>query len=84
MEPLYFTFEIITPTTTTTHIVEWVEIESPTGSFLVGPQHSPLVSIIKNKSSIIYKNANAQTCTLDVSQGIFKVDATKAIALLDQ
>jgi F0F1-type ATP synthase epsilon subunit len=84
MAASFFTFEIITPTQRTVHNVEWVEVESPTGSFLVGPDHRHLISIIKNKSTLHYKKTNADECSQDVPKGIFTVNNNRAVALLDQ
>lgn len=70
-----FELEIITPQSSDTHHVVWVEVESPTGSFFVGPQHSPLVSMIKRKSFFTYKLVAAQTAqNLMVHEGFFHVD----------
>ena len=79
-----FELEIITPEYTKKYSIEWVQIESPTGSFFVGPDHSPLVSIIKMQSTVSYKPVDASECFLPVTQGIFKVDNQKALILLDQ
>lgn len=85
MEAKAFAFQIITPTNSQAILVDWIEVESPTGSFFVGPDHSPLISIIKNKSTIVYKKSDeSETLSLVVSQGIFKVAENKALALLDQ
>jgi F0F1-type ATP synthase epsilon subunit len=83
MEQYYFTLEIISPTNTEVHSVEWVEIESPTGSFLVGPGHSQLISVIKQKSSVLYKKTNAEECSLNIQKGVFYVKNNKAVALVD-
>jgi F0F1-type ATP synthase epsilon subunit len=80
----FFTLEIITPTQRQVHTVEWIEVESPTGSFLVGPDHRRLISIIKNKSTLRYKKTNAEECDQAVPKGIFTVGNNRAIALLDQ
>jgi F0F1-type ATP synthase epsilon subunit len=83
MEEQFFNFQIISPTITETLSVEWIEVESPTGSFLIGPGHSPLVSIIKTKSRLTYKRAYAEPSFIDGAKGIIKVSDNKAIALLD-
>lgn len=83
MENCYFTLEIISPTNTEVHSIEWIEIESPTGSFLVGPGHSPLISIIKQKTSLLYKKTNAEECSLNIQKGVFFVKDNKAVALVD-
>lgn len=79
-----FTFSVITPIHTQDIAVEWIEVESPNGSFLVGPDHSPLVSILKNKSSIIYKRTDGSEGHVDVPKGILTIASGRAIALLDQ
>ena len=78
-----FELEIITPEYTKKYPIEWVQIESPTGSFFVGPGHSPLVSIIKTQSTIAYKPQNEAESFLTANHGIFKVDNQKAIILLE-
>ncbi len=83
MAEQFFTFQIVTPTSTESLSVEWIEVESPTGSFLIGPEHSPLVSIIKTKSRLSYKRAYADPTFIDGVKGIIKVSDNKAIALLD-
>jgi len=47
-----FTLEIVASTQSEIHSIEWVEIESPNGSFLVGPDHMPLISLIKKRSTL--------------------------------
>jgi len=50
----YFDLTIITPTSSQTEKVLWVEIEGPTGSFVVGHDHSPLISLLKKQGSLTY------------------------------
>ena len=83
MESDIITLEITSPTNTQTFHVEWIEIESPTGSFLVGPNHIPLVSIIKKKSKLLYKKAGEGEFSIEIFGGIFKVQDNKATILLD-
>lgn len=84
MEQKSFQLEITTPTSSQEATIEWIEVESPTGSFLVGPDHSHLISIIKNKSSITYKKVDTQIMSHDVTSGIFSIIDNKAIVLLDE
>ena len=83
MKQDYFDLEITSLTKKISIKIEWIEIESPTGSFLVGPNHSPLISIIKKKSTLTYKEKDAKEIAIEVYRGIFKVSENKAIALLD-
>jgi len=87
-----FDLTIITPTSIQTEKILWVEIESPTGSFIVGYNHSPLISLIKKQGSLTYHLAGSQESAQETSQeismivsgGIFSVSKNKAIVLLDQ
>ena len=78
-----FELAIITPTESTTVQVEWLEVDSPTGSFLVCAGHSPLVSMLKTKSSLTYKPSHATPVICQVSQGLLRVADNKATVLLD-
>ncbi|MFH0898312.1 MAG: hypothetical protein V1855_01925 [bacterium] len=85
MEKTTFNLEIISPEIAEKMDIEWIEIESPTGSFLVGPNHSTLISIIKKKSIIVYqKKATLEKIAIDASGGIFSVHNNHAIILLDR
>ena len=46
--------------------VLWVEIEAPNGSFLIGPGHSPLVSLLKVGGRLAYKTADSLEVEIDV------------------
>lgn len=83
MEYESFVLEIISPTSNQRLTVEWVEVESPTGSFFVGPQHTPLVSLVKKKSSFLYKQVGEKTPqSLVVHEGFFRVTANNTAALI--
>ena len=84
MENTTFNLEIITPDTSEKLVVQWVEIESPTGSFLVGHNHSSLISIIKKKSSFTYKTDEGKEFVRDAPGGSFRVQNNEAIILLEQ
>ncbi len=84
METTLLELEIISPEESKKLSVHWIEIESPTGSFVIGPDHIPLISIIKQKSTLIFKNEHGEEEALEVSGGIFKIIENKAFILLDQ
>ena len=78
-----FELEIVKLTKTKKIIVSWIEIESPTGDFVVGPDHSAMVSLLKYKGTTKYKEFDGPEISIDTYGGIFKVDVNKAILLLD-
>ncbi|MCK4517142.1 hypothetical protein KAT92_00060 [Candidatus Babeliales bacterium] len=78
-----FELEIIQPTKAERISVFWIEVESPTGNFLVGADHSPLVSIVKERGVVTYKMFNGSQVSLDVYGGVFRVAHNKALLILD-
>ena len=77
------TLSIITPTASQQHNVEWLEITSPNGSFFIGPNHSPLVSLLKPASNIIYKLENHEPISVATTGGIVTIKNNTVLALLD-
>lgn len=79
-----FDLEIITPTSSQKIKVEWIEVEGISGCFLVGPRHSPLVSVIKKGNSLVYSEAGAiAPKEMFIGGGIFSVNNNKAMAIVD-
>lgn len=78
-----FELEIVFKTESKKVTVLWIEIESPNGDFLVGPDHSPLVSLLKKPGKMRFQEFNGPERSYDVFGGIFKVSNNKAIAVLD-
>ena len=83
METNIFELEIITQTSTKKIPVEWVEVDSPTGNFVVGPDHYPLFSLLKHKGKLTYKEQSGQEVSIDTYGGLFKADGDKATVILD-
>jgi len=77
-----FELEIISKTETKKVSVFWVEIESPNGNFVVGPDHIPLVSLLKDRGKLTYKEYNGGEHSIDTYQGVFKIANNKAIVIL--
>lgn len=76
--------EIIKPTESKTVSVLWVEVEGLNGNFIVGPEHSPLISILKPKGRLIYKTIHNLEVEIDTFGGIIKVGSNKATVILDK
>ncbi len=50
----------------------------------MGPDHSPLISIIKRHATLAYKPIHAEPVRIQVFQGVFKISDNQALVLLDQ
>lgn len=77
-----FELEIINRKETKTIRVEWVAIESPSGNFVVGPDHYPLISLLKDRGTLTYKEFSGSEQSIDTYGGLLKVDETKATIII--
>ena len=78
-----FDLSIFTPTQSFHHKVQWIVVESPNGNFFIGPNHSPLVSLLKIESQITYMLENSKEESYSVTSGIIYIKNNQAMALLD-
>ena len=72
---------IITPTENKILFIEWIEVVSPTGIFWVGPDHAALVSLVKHKAPILFKESGKDAEVYEASNGIFYINCNKATLL---
>ncbi len=72
---------IVTPTEHKVLQVEWIEVTSPTGIFFVAYDHAPLVSLIKHKAPISFKEPGKEVDHYEAENGVFTVSTNKAILL---
>ena len=84
MVPDVIELKVVTPTESRFLKVDWIELESPNGGFVVGPGHESLISMIKAKSKFSYKTVQGDFVIMETLGGIFTVDQNKAVALLDE
>jgi F0F1-type ATP synthase epsilon subunit len=79
-----FKLKIIKPTKKDVFDVEWLDIQTPSGNFFVGPEHEDLITILKERSPISYKKVkDTQPETIDSYGGILKIENNEAIIILD-
>ncbi|MCK4264740.1 hypothetical protein KAW80_00060 [Candidatus Babeliales bacterium] len=83
METETFELEIVRPTESKKISIFWLDIEGLEGSFVVGPNHSSLISILKPKSRMIYKTIQNLEVEIDIFGGVIKVGNNKALVILD-
>ena len=50
-----FTLSLTQPFSQKMISVEWVSVATPTGTFIIGPGHEPIVSLISPGESVVYK-----------------------------
>ena len=77
-----FELEIINSEKSEKFVVNWVEVESPTGNFIIGPGHDNLISIIESKSKLKYKKRDNLISEIDIYDGMIEISSGKATVLL--
>jgi len=78
-----FELEIVNRTESKTIQIFWVEVESPTGNFVIGPDHTPLVSLLKHQGTLTYKDFAGNKEAIDTYKGgLFVVEDNKALVML--
>ena len=82
MNKSLFELEIISSEKSEKFSIFWVEIESPTGNFIIGPDHLDLISIIKSRSKLKYKDQDKSIQEMDIYDGVIEISNSKAIVLL--
>jgi F0F1-type ATP synthase epsilon subunit len=79
-----FKLKIIKPTKKDVFDVEWLDIQTPSGNFFVGPEHEDLITILKERSPISYKKINTtKPESIDSYGGFLKIEKGQASIILD-
>ena len=79
----FIEFRIIRPIKQDVFKVEWIDIQTPEGSFVIGLNHLPLISKLENRGKLTFKKKDGKTEQIDTYGGFFKVENNKAIAVLE-
>ena len=79
-----FALELISPSMSKSLDVSWVHIQSTTGSFLVGPDHQPLVAVLKPGGELRYRSGSGDEQTLNIVGGLVRVTGDRALVILDK
>lgn len=75
--------EIVRPLSSKRLSVLWIEVEAQLGSFVVGPFHCPLVSLLKAGGRLIYKTPQHLEIEMEVVSGMLVIHDNKAVIILD-
>lgn len=75
---------IITPLYQQTYHVEWLEIRTPTGSFVIQPGHVPTVLVLMPHQKVTFGLPNGKRESLMIQQGTAHITRTSATLLLNE
>ncbi len=75
---------IVSPTTKKVIHVLWLEVQTPTGSLIIEPEHAPLVSVLSPNKELIFAVKPEVTEAIIIPTGILIVDRKKATVIINQ
>jgi F0F1-type ATP synthase epsilon subunit len=62
--------------------VEWVELNTPTGNFIIQPEHAPTIVTLTPGQRIIYMTTGGKEESFIISQAIVQVTRTTVTLLM--
>lgn len=74
--------QLVTPKKQETFTIEWIELQTTTGSIIIQPGHAPLICSLKPASIIRF--AAPELITREVIMGFAQVDRSSVMLLLDE
>ena len=81
MDKQEFDVEILSHDLLTSMKVEWLEVMSPTGSFVVAFDHAPIISLLKKGSLIVFFKDGRQEQMEAVGGGIVHIQSGKPVII---
>lgn len=66
------------PHYTAQYAVTWLEINTPTGNYIIERGHAPMIISLSPQQPIIFRLKNGKQETFIVHQGIVKIDRESA------
>ncbi len=73
---------IMHPNQTIEHMIVWLEVITPQGSFIIQKEHIPTVFTLIPGSSLSFCLKNGKQESLHITQGVVEITRTSARALL--
>ena len=75
-------FSLISPTSSKKINVDWLEVQTDTGSLVIKNGHAPMIVILAPNREISIGLENGSTTLMTIAGGILEVDRTTATLLL--
>jgi F0F1-type ATP synthase epsilon subunit len=69
--------ELISPEQKTSITVAWVELNTPTGNYIIQPGHIPMIIPLTADQPFTFQNKSGKQESCDVASGIAHVERTK-------
>lgn len=77
-------FNLISPTSSQELNVNWIEVQTNEGSFVIKKGHAPMLYILIPNKELFLELADGSTTIMTVTEGILEVNRDSATLLLTQ
>lgn len=74
--------QIVSPEKQQTIEVAWVELNTPTGNYIIQHGHAPMALVLSEKQPFIYAHKNGKEEIMMVERGIAEITRTQVTILL--
>lgn len=75
---------IVTPSGKQVYVVSWVEINTPTGNYVIQQGHVPTAFTLSPGKPLVYSLANGKQETLMIENAIVDVSRTSVLVLMNK
>lgn len=75
---------IVTPSGKQVHAVSWVEINTPTGNYVIQPGHVPTAFTLSANKPLVYSLTNGKQASLMIENAIVDVSRTSVLVLMNK
>jgi len=77
-------FTIISPSGKKTYPINWIEINTPKGNFVIQPGHAPTIMSLSKKKPLTFGLKNGKRESLIIQEGIISIARTHATVITNQ
>lgn len=77
-------FTIISPSSKKTYQINWIEINTPQGNFVIQPGHVPMIISLTKKRPITFGLINGKRESLIIQEGVISINRTHTTVITNQ
>ena len=77
-------FNLISPTNSQVFHVNWIEVQTNEGSFVIKRGHAPTIIVLLPNKELSLELADGSTTIMTISEGVLEVNRNSATLLLTQ
>jgi F0F1-type ATP synthase epsilon subunit len=75
---------IVKPTEKKTFDIQWLEIQTPVGNFIIQDQHAPMIVTLKENSEITYRLSSGGNVTEKINYGLAHINRSFITLLINK